>query len=528
MYLIPNLKGVEIVKYLRKSRSDDPLLSVEEVLANHDQIIKDWLGQVLPDSGAIPEENTFREVVSGETIDGRPKMMALLRLVENPKIKAIVCKEPSRLSRGDLQDIGYLVKILRYTNTLVLTPRGSYDLRDDRDREQFERELMRGNDYLEYQKKIMFDGKLLAVKDGQYIGVRAPYGYKKVTYKEGRRTCKTLEPHPDEAPVVKQIFELYAQGIGATSICVRLNEDHVKPMDGDEWTANTVMGMLTNPHYIGKVRWNYRRRENRVAGGEITQHRFTAEDFLVFEGRHPAIVPQDVWDKVQEIKGSIPRTPRPREGSGTGLQSPLARVLYCGACGKVMVYKQIRRKGVNVGAPRFFCSNFNCKSQGSARVPEVMAEVIQVIRDCIADFALQIEAGVDNSAEVHRQTMERLEKRLEELRELETRQWDEKIRGKIPDHVFERLNDQTVAEIAEITQALCEAKDAAPIHVDLQERADTFHAALLALQDPDAPAEEQNKLVRACIERIVYTRPRLGKGKNKNNPPFKLDFTLRV
>ena len=181
MYLIPQLRGDEKVEYLRKSRSDDPLLTVEEVLANHAQELDEWVETNQAEGGPIPEENIFREVVSGETIDGRPEMLRMLRLIESPKIKAIVCKEPSRLSRGDLMDIGYLVKILRYTGTYVFTPRGSYDLRDDRDREQFERELMRGNDYLEYQKKILKDGKLLAVKNGCYIGSYAPYGYKKVS-----------------------------------------------------------------------------------------------------------------------------------------------------------------------------------------------------------------------------------------------------------------------------------------------------------------------------------------------------------
>lgn len=522
MYIIPQLKGAEIVKYLRKSRSDDPLLSVEEVLANHEQIIRDWLGQVLPDCGPIPEENTFREVVSGETLDGRPKMMALLRLVESPEIKAIICKEPSRLSRGDLQDIGYLVKVLRYTNTLVLTPRGSYDLRDDRDREQFERELMRGNDYLEYQKKIMHDGKLLAVKSGQYIGQRAPYGFKKVSYKEGGRTCKTLEPHPEEAPVVQRIFEMYASGIGSVKICDALDADHIEPMDGDQWAPTSIREILINPHYIGKVRWNHRRHENRVEDGEIKRYRVTAEDVLIFEGRHPAIVPQELWDAVQAIRGSIPRSTKK-----AGLKSPLARVLRC-SCGKIMVYKQVQKNGEFIGRPRFRCSDNRCKVNGSAIVEEVIAEVIRVLQDCIDDFEIRVEAGIDNSAEVHLEMVERLEKRLEKLRELETKQWDEKIKGEIPSHVFDTLNARTVAEIAEVSQALCEAKDAVPVQVDLHERASTFHAALNALQDPDAPAEEKNKLVRACIEEIVYRRPPVSQGKGKDKPPFELEFTLRV
>ena len=134
MYIIPQLRGDEKVIYLRKSIKDDPLLTGEEVVAKHKQEIDEWLEHNQAEGGTVPEANIYKEVVSGETIEDRPEMMRLLRTIESPKIKAIVCKEPSRLSRGDLMDIGYLVKILRYTGTLVLTLRGSYDLRDDRDR----------------------------------------------------------------------------------------------------------------------------------------------------------------------------------------------------------------------------------------------------------------------------------------------------------------------------------------------------------------------------------------------------------
>ena len=104
MYIIPQLRADEKVIYLRKSRKDDPLLSVEEVVAKHKQEIDEWLEQNQGEGGPVPEGNIFKEVVSGETIEDRPKMKEILRLVESPKIKAIVCKEPSRLSRGDLME----------------------------------------------------------------------------------------------------------------------------------------------------------------------------------------------------------------------------------------------------------------------------------------------------------------------------------------------------------------------------------------------------------------------------------------
>ena len=80
-------------------------------------------------------------------------MQEVLRRVESPRVKAVLLVEPQRLSRGDLEDIGRLVKLLRYSNTIVITLQYTYDLRDERDRDMFERELKRGNEFLEYQKQ---------------------------------------------------------------------------------------------------------------------------------------------------------------------------------------------------------------------------------------------------------------------------------------------------------------------------------------------------------------------------------------
>ena len=152
-YDYTNFSPDEIIVYLRKSRADDPLLSVEEVLAKHEAILDEWVERNL--SSPIAETNKFREVVSGETIADRPEIQKVLKLIESPKIKAILTVEVQRLSRGDLEDAGRLIKLLRYTNTLVITPTKTYDLIDEYDRDAFERELKRGNEFLEYQKKTL-------------------------------------------------------------------------------------------------------------------------------------------------------------------------------------------------------------------------------------------------------------------------------------------------------------------------------------------------------------------------------------
>jgi DNA invertase Pin-like site-specific DNA recombinase len=526
MYVIPQLRGDEKAKYLRKSQTDDPLLTVEEVLAKHEQMLDEWVEKHQPDGGMIPEENTFREIVSGETIADRPEMRELLRLIESPKIKAIMCVEPSRLTRGDLEDIGYLVKILRYTNTIVITMDYTYDLTDSGDRDRFERELMRGNEYLEYTKKIRWNGRITSVKNGNFIGQSAPYGYRKKVVQEGKTTCHTLEPHPDQAPIVKRIFEMYASGMGSVRIAEQLDREHVPAPRGKKWAPESLPSMLSNVHYLGKVKWNERKTVRTVAEGEVKAGRPRAEEFLVFEGKHPAIIDQELWDKVQAVRGTHPRNHKAKN-----LTNPLAGLLWC-ECGRAMIGRRYNGKdGTERCAPRFLCGDRKNCGNASARMDEVMGEVARVLRDAIDDFEVRIKAGNDDSVKVHQQMVERLEKRLAELRKLEVKQWAEKMKNGMPEHVFKELNASTVAEIEEIEHALCEAKNAVPEPVDLAGKVVTFRAALDALQDPGAPVKEKNQLLKACIERITYSREKyteVGTPKGMTETPICLDFRLRV
>lgn len=526
MYLTPMLRGDEKVEYVRKSRADDPLMSVDEVLMKHEQMLNDWVEKNQPEGGPIPEENKYREVVSGETLAGRPRMQELLRRVESPKIKAVLCVEPSRLSRGSLKDIGHIVEILRYTNTLVITLQYTYDLNDDRDRELFERELMRGNDYLEYSKKIMANGRLASVAAGNYIGSVPPYGFRKVKRKEGKQTCHTLEPIPEQAEAVRTIFELYAKGHGTTIIADKLDEMKYPVPKGKHWARESIWDMLANVHYIGKVKWQHRKTVMTVVDGTVKKSNPNAEEYLVFEGKHPAIIDKELWDAVQAMKGRNPKNHKAKN-----LYNPLAGLLWCKRCGRALTArKYLNKDGTERCSPRIHCPNNRRCGSSSATIAELVNEFSNVLEAAIEDFEVRIAAGKDDSAEIHKALVSRLEKKLAELKELEKKQWSEKLKGEMPAHVFRDLNAETVAEIEEVHQALCDAKDSVPEPIDLKEKVVNFKAALEALRDPDAPVKEKNQLLKQCIDRVEFDRER----KDSNNRrygtpnPMELDFKLRV
>ena len=139
--------------YLRKSRQDDPNETIEEVLSKHEAMLQELCERQF--GGRVPEENIYREIVSGERIDERVEVKRVLARIEDPNITSVVCVEPQRLSRGDLTDCGRLISAFRFSSTLVVTPYMTYDLTNKMERKFFQDELLRGNDFLEYTKEIL-------------------------------------------------------------------------------------------------------------------------------------------------------------------------------------------------------------------------------------------------------------------------------------------------------------------------------------------------------------------------------------
>ena len=525
MWQLPPLTPDEILLYSRKSRTDDPLKTVEEVLAKHEQMLDEWVERYLPGMGPIPEANRYREVVSGETLESRPKIQKVLQLAESSRYKAVLVVEPQRLSRGDLEDIGRLVKILRYSNTLVLTLPYNYDLRDERDRDQFERELKRGNEFLEYQKKILNNGRLLSVQNGNYLGQVPPYGYKKKVIMEGKQKCYTLEPDPERAPYVKMIFELYRDGLGWDRITDRMNEIGAPPPSDDTWHKATLAHLLKNEHYIGKVVWSRRKREKQIINGELVVSRPYAEEYLIFEGKQPAIIDMDLWNAVQERRGKIPRNPK-----AYNLTNPLAGIAYCKKCGRAMNRREyLNKEGKQRSLPRLLCPNMrNCK-QASASMPEMIDEIVGILQANIEKFKVLLAEGVDNSAEERKERIERLEKHELELQELEIAQWDEKLRGQMPPHVFERLNKETLDKLAKVRERLREERDSVPEPVTLETKLTDFQEALDALLNPEETVKKQNELLKRCIIRINYNRERKTGHRSHGTPePLKNEYDLTV
>lgn len=519
--MIPDLKPEEILIYLRKSRTDDPALTVAETVAKHEQMLDDWCIRNLGE--LVPEHNRFREILSGETIAARPEMQKVLRLIEQPQFRAILIVEPQRLSRGDLEDIGRLSKLLRYTGTIVITLQYSYDLTDERDRDYFERELKRGNEYLEYSKRIMMNGRTLSAEQGNFACSRKPYGYKRVFVKEGKRKYPTLEIIPEEADIIRLIYRMYADGSGATKISCHLNAIGSKPQRGDHWTPPSIYDILDNPLYIGKIKWGYRKTVTAVEAGEIVKHTPRNLNCPVYEGKHEAIIPDDLWSAVRARRDAADA---PRVKVSKQLQNPLSGLVWC-SCGRMMIRKPYSGRC----ADRLICPEQAICGTASCTMQEMLDAVAGILRSSVNDFGVQICNGNDAASKRQEESLRILQGRLSELERKEVSLWEKFAEDAMPRNIFDELLAKTQQQKQEVAE-LIEKEQTAPHVPDYAERSAMFSDAIAAIKNPDAPAAEINTLLKACIRRITYSRERGHRERGTKSrwtmPPMNLRIELNL
>jgi hypothetical protein len=523
----PNFLPHETLEYDRMSRTDDPTLTLDEILEKHEKILEEYAIRNL--GGPIPAENKFKEVVSSETIDGRPEMLRLLKAIESPAVKAILTVEVQRLSRGDLEDAGRLIKILRYTKTFVITPTKIYDLRDEFDRDAFERELKRGNEYLEYFKKIQARGKLASVSAGNYVGSVAPFGFtRKKIIENKKKTYFILEEKPEEAEIVRMIFDWYAnEEIGVTAICRRLEAMNIKTKTGaSKWKPSIIFGMLENVHYIGYVRWNWRKTVKIIEDQEVKELRPKAkvDEYLIFEGKHDGIVSKEIFEKAARVRGS-----KPPVRNDVTVKNPFVNLVYCRVCGSKIGRRTYEKRGKEYSPPRLRCNGqVYCKS-GSVPFHEFEEYVVKTLKDCVADFEVLIKSERDDSSKLHKNLIVGLERKLKELEEKEVQQWEDQYDPDkmMPGHIFKKLNKKLLKEKEEVKNALDKAREAMPEPVDYKDKLMKFTDALKALEDTNLNARIKNQYLRDIIEKIEVYRPPAIKITNENRHLYREDIKNR-
>lgn len=495
--------------YLRKSRADSPLESVEDVLARHETMLQELALKKL--GYRIREDHILREVVSGETIIERPKMIELLRIIESDNVKAVLTVEPQRLTRGDLEDCGKVENAFRYSNTRIITLQMEYDLSNKMQRKFFEQELMRGNDYLEYTKEILWRGRVLSAQKGNFIGSIPPYGYEKVNDEIGP-TLKVGE----FGWVVTKIFDMkFFEHKSLGRIAFYLNSINVKPPRGKKWERSSVSFILQNPHYKGYVRFAYTKTEFSYEDGHLVRKKSTAdpEDVVLVRGRHKSLVEEYVYDGVQIMLKNDPRA-----HIDHAIKNPLAGLVYCSECGRSMTRHPYHGNKKD---------RIECRTKGCGGKSAYLYETIKNVSNSLESISIELKARTNSSDSdddsIYAKQIQRMEDELQSMAEQEKKQYDLLEKGIYSEEVFLERNSSIRAEMNDLSQKIDALKKNRPKRINYNDQVIRLRAAVDGLRNDDLSAEEKNILLKNAVKRIDYIF--LGR---KEKPSYALDIELLI
>ncbi len=503
--------------YLRKSRADleAEKLGEGETLARHKKILTELAARKGMYVGEI-----YQEIVSGaESIKDRPEINKLIEDCYAGKYRGIIIIEVTRLSRGSQGDAQIIMDCLKYANRnqglLVVTPTKVYDVANNHDDEEYmEFELFMSRREYKMIKRRMDRGRIQAVVEGNYMGSYRPYGYDILKTK----TARTLIPNAEEAPFVKLIFEWSVnENLSARKIAERLDSMGVPTYTGDaEWSGATIKTILTNPTYMGKVKWNDRMQVKTMVNGELVTSRPRSnhtDHYMEYEGKHKdyAIVDEETF-KAASAKFHSDRTK-----ANLKLKNSLAGIFRCKNCGHTMAYQAWEKKPTT--SPRYMHrQSTKCKVK-SVIASDVMNAVAHSLKLYIEEFEMKIDnlPDVDENTitaqiEALQAEQRKIEKKLAKLFDA----WEDE---KISDNDFVQRKAVNNNRLEAIRKQMDELEDSIPEKEEYQERIMYLSDALDALLDETLDADVKNEYLKRIIDKIEFSR--------ENDEEFILDVFLK-
>ena len=496
------------IEYLRKSQMDRDFenLSVEETLNRHRAILADFVK-----SKKLNVEVILEEVVSGESLSSRPQMMKALELINTGEYAGIVCMDIDRLSRGNGMDSSYIMSVLQTNNCKIVTPNKTYDLLNEMDEQFADMKFMFSRYELSTIRKRLITGRDTSVKEGRFMGSTAPYGYKIIKLKGEKGN--TLEVIPEEAQVVRMIFDWYTQdGLGAGQIAEKLNNIHIKPRKVKEWSTEVVRKILINEHYLGKLPWKKHLVGKKFIDGQLQKKKYVNKEYEVHDGRHEPIISKEQFELAQQIRQDN-RT-RPIK-INLEVANPFGGLLHCGHCETKMKLVKPSKKNPNA-KPRFKCpksKQCGCKSHFSE---EVEKAIVGAMKEWLSDYIIQLEQNYEPKDDGIEMSLEMLKNRLEDLFEQQDTICELREKKDYSERLFQRRNaaieaeiEQVESEIDELEQKLSDQKEEASIKSSIVPTSQY----LLDNYDDLIP-KEKNDIWKLILHRVDYVKAEKGKEFN--------------
>ena len=491
----------QYVKYLRKSRFDRDYaeLSTEETLKRHEAI----LDKIVADRGYYIAK-TYHEVVSGESIAARPEIQKMLEEVSAGIYAGVLVVDVERLARGNGADQAYISQVFQFSGTKIITPTKIYDPSNEFDEEYFEFGLFMSRREYKTINRRLIRGRESSASEGKWINSITPYGYSRVKLPDEKGY--TLEPHPDEAPVVQEIYEMYINHQGTKIIANYLNDHAVPTRHGELWTYSTISQIIANPVYMGKIRRGWSKQVKSIENGMVKKRIKRSRDmssYTIYEGLHTALVSEEDFEKAQEVR--LEKKPAAKVRDEFELKNPFSGLLFCSVCGKRIGRTTMSARQNN--APRFRCVNARNCHNSSADFSLVETEIINALREWLKGYKVKISTvGYEDDIKVAKKQLAKQEQELKKLSTQLDNAFDLVEQGVYTLEVFQSRR----AKLTLAMEALEAQKEDTQTFLRNLEESQASQANLIPqteelLDSYDSMTnEERNELLKEILEKIFY------------------------
>lgn len=332
--------------------------------------------------------------ISGKNIKDRPALKELLRDAKEGKFDMVISWKINRVSRK-LEDVLKIVNILEENNITFKSYSEPFETDTPAGRMQFQMMALIG----EFERGTISQnikmGMCAKAKSGSWCGGRV-LGYDLVpnnSPEEEKKGKNKLEINEKEAEIVRFIFNEYSKGKGYKAITNQINKLGYKTKKGNDFSVGSIRDILTNPVYIGEIRYNVRQNWSEKRRRNINPNPIRVK------GKHEAIIDKELWDKVQLILESKKGKPsRIYDG-----EYPLTGILRCPKCGAGMVISRTTNTladGTKKRIAYYCCGNWKNKgtsvcNSNTIRVDKANEYVFKKIEELVSNEAM-IKAVVKN------------------------------------------------------------------------------------------------------------------------------------
>ena len=454
--------------------------------------------------------------ISGKDIKNRPALKELLKDAEEKKFDMVISWKINRISRK-LADVLKIVDILEKNDITFKSYSEPFETDTPAGKMQFQMMALIG----EFERGTIAQnvkmGMCAKAKAGEWCGGRVlGYDLIPVENQEGAKRRKTkLTINEIEARSVRLIFNEYSNGKGYKAITNQLNKLGYKTKKGNDFSVGSIREILTNPVYIGKVRYNVRQNWSEKRRRNINANP------IITDGVHEPIIDEVLWDKVQAIMESKKGKPsRIYDG-----EYPLTGILRCPKCGAGMVISRTTNKladGTKKRIAYYCCGAWKNKgtsvcNSNTIRVDKANEYVFNKISELLSNEKM-VKSIVNNiNKERHKKIntakkeLERIDKELEKIDRKKTKLFEAYEEEVISKEEFKERKD----ELNKRAKTLQEEKE--PLLVTLSDDVSEeipyeFIKSILEnfskVLTESATREQQKKLLHMIISEITINEAR--------------------